>query len=265
MSLKANHFAQHASTLGGFPNTGGVGGKKKAPAKKKVRAKKGLSSEQKAEQAQADEAYYSGQTPKSRNGRVRRRRVKIRRPRVGKGQSSSTAGSAKRAGKAQGQSPTNAGNSPQEAANRQILKSRMNAQSSLNQMSSGFRNSQAGRPRGPQTALGKKVAMLRPLREYMQNDYNHGKANPEDKAFLYPTSAKRQLVATLGTMISGATKQSQKKEEKKDTDSTNDKGLSPEAFARTKSLFRKLMAMSDPGGQLPEGLPADYKPYERVA
>ena len=43
------------------------------------------------------------------------------------------------------------------------------------------------------------------------------------------------------------------------------KGLSPAAFSRQKGLLRRLKAMSDPTGPMPEGLPVDYKPFESVA
>lgn len=267
MSLKANHFAQHATTVGGFPAAGGPGGNKKTGTKKtKTRKKKALSARQKAEAARADDPYGNhgaSETRRRGDGRVRRRRVKVRRRRVSTGQAKPNYGTSKaqqaknanKSGKAQ-LAQQNTGPS-----NQHMMRS-FNAQSSLNRMTAGFRGAQAGRPQGPQTPMGKKMAMLGNLQCYMKNDYACMKANDQDTAFTYRTSEARQLYATLGTMVASATKQGQKK----DTKSSDDKPqLSSKAFTRKKGLLKKLKAMSDPTGPMPEGLPVDYKPFDNVA
>jgi len=137
---------------------------------------------------------------------------------------------------------------------------KMNSQSSLNRMTANFRSGQSGQPAGPQTQVGKKMAMLSNLKNYMSNDYNAMKANDSDKAFTYRTSEARQLVATLGTMVASSTKQT-----KQDTKAEDKKPLSPKQFAAQKGLLKRIKMMSDPSAQMPEGLPPDYQPFESVA
>lgn len=261
MSVRSHHVAHHAASQIGFPATGG--GPNKTTTKKKAPAKR-LSAEQKAEKARLDDPYgnHGGAGRTERRGketRVVRRRVRRRRvgtqqtqPNYGtsKAQQAQNAKQAKAQAKAQG---------PQGSSNQHMMK-RMNAQSNLNQMTAQFRSGQMGQPGGPQTPVGKKMAMLSNLQNYMKNDYAAMKANDQDTAFTYRTSEARQLVATLGSMVASTNKQTQKKDGKSDS-----KGLTPAAFSRQKGLLRKLKAMSDPQGPMPEGLPVDYKPFESVA
>jgi hypothetical protein len=263
MSLRANHAAHHVGTTG-FPVTGG--GTKKTTGKTKAPAKR-VSAEQKAEQARLDDPYGSGAGRAERGGRqtrvVRRR---VRRRRVGTQQQAqpnygtSKSDQAKLAKQAKSQAK---GQATGQASNQQHMMRQLNSQSNLNRMSAQFQGNQAGQPSGPRTPGGKKMAMLGNLRSYVSNDYAAMKANDQDNAFTYRTSEARQLVATLGSMVSSTTKQGQKKDTK---DSKSDyKGLTAAAFGRQKGLLRQLKAMSDPSGPLPEGLPPDYKPFESVA
>ena len=263
MSLRANHLAHHVSNTG-FPATGG--GAKKTTGKKKAPAKR-VSAEQKAEQARLDDPYgdHGGAKRSKRGGgqtRVVRRRV--RRRRVGSQQTQSNYGTSKadQAKNAKQAKQQSRAQGPGQSSNQHMMR-RMNSQSNLNQMTAQFRGNQSGRAGGPQTPVGKKMAMLGNLQNYMKNDYAAMKANDQDNAFTYRTSEARQLVATLGSMVASTTSQG-KKDTKGSKDSDN-KGLSPEAFGRQKGLLRRLKAMSDPTGQLPEGLPPDYKPFESVA
>jgi hypothetical protein len=139
---------------------------------------------------------------------------------------------------------------------------KMNSQSNLAQMTANFRSGQSGQPQGPQTSVGRKMAMLGNLQNYMKNDYAAMKCNDNDTAFTYRTSEARQLCATLGTMVASTTSQGKKKDSKSTSDN---KPLTPKAFAAQKGLLRRLKMMSDPGGQLPPDLPKDYRPFERVA
>jgi hypothetical protein len=261
MSVRSHHVAHHVANTVGFPATGG--GPNKTTTKTKAPAKR-LSAEQKAEQARLDDPYgnHSG-TGRAESGGRRTRVVKrrVRRRRVGSQKTSqysqtSKSGQTGTAKQAKGQAKA-------QGANPQQHMTRLTAQSNLNRMTAQFQGNQAGRPGGPQTPVGKKMAMLGNLQNYMKNDYAAMKANDQDNAFTYRTSEARQLVATLGSMVASTTKQGQKKDTK-DSKSDN-KGLSPEAFGRQKGLLRHLKAMSDPSGPLPEGLPPDYKPFESVA
>lgn len=266
MSVRSNHLAHHAATNIGFPN---IGGTPKKTGTESTKPKKRLSAEERAEKARADDPYgnHGARRSEGAQGRTRVVRRRVRRRRVGTQQTQQQFGTSKsqqaqqkgKAGKPQGQNgPNQTGNSNQH------MMRRMNSQSNLNQMTAQFRSSQAGSPNGPQTPVGKKMAMLGNLQNYMKNDYAAMKANDQDTAFTYRTSEARQLVATLGSMVASTTKQGQKKDTKK-SGGSGDKGLSPAAFSRQKGLLRRLKAMSDPTGPMPEGLPVDYKPFESVA
>lgn len=260
MSLRSQHMATAATNLG-FPATGGAGGigkKGKAPGKSKA---KRLSAEERAEQARLDDPYgnHGTQGPRRRTRVVRRR---VRRRRVSTGKTAPQYGTsksqqAKQAKQAKAQQQTHL---PPQNSMKHMMRMR-DSQSSLNRMTANFRNAQAGQNSGPKTPVGKKMAMLGNLQNYMKNDYAAMKANEKDSAFTYRTSEARQLVATLGTMVASATKQG-----KKDTKTSDSKKpLSPKQFASQKGLLKKLKMMSDPMGTLPEGLPPDYQPFESVA
>lgn len=267
MSLRSQHLSQHlpGSNLG-FPGVGGGSTTKKTSGPKKHSKK--LSAEEKAEQARLNDPYGDHKTGGAqRKTRVVRRRV--RRRRVGNSSTTSTGKAAPQYGTSKAQQAKNAAqakaqqraNAPQGDPNAHMMR-RMNSQSSLNRMTSNFQNNQAQRPNGPQTPVGKKMAMLSNLKNYMSNDYAAMKANEGDKAFTYRTSEARQLVATLGTMVASANKTNSK-----DTKSSSDtkKPLSPKQFAAQKGLLKRLKMMSDPTGQMPEGLPPDYQAFEHVA
>ena len=260
MSLGLSKFAAQNANNIGLPVKG-------APVKKETKTKKPaakrVSAEQRAEEARLNDPYGdAGRTrgPAPRKRTVRRR---VRRRRVGGqtqpnyGNSKTTQAKQAKTAKAQQQSFAQGPQGDSMAHMRRA----MNGQSSLNQATANFRNAQGGRPAGPQTSVGKKMAMLGNLKNYMQNDYNAMKANENDKAFTYRTSEARQLVATLGTMVASSTKQGKK--DSKASDSK--KPLSPKQFAAQKGLLKRLRMMSDPIGQLPEGLPPDYQPFESVA
>lgn len=267
MSVRSNHLAHHAASTINFPTTGGTN--KKADTGE-TKAKKRISAEERAEKARLEEQGDRGGSRRSegagRETRVVRR--KVRRRRVSTQQTQPQFGTAK---SQQSEGKTKTGktgpqNGPNQtpASNNQHMMRRMNAQSNLNQMTAQFQSGQTGQPSGPQTPAGKKMAMLGNLQNYMKNDYAAMKANDQDTAFTYRTSEARQLVATLGSMVASTTKSTGKKDSKS-SGSSGDKGLSPEAFGRQKGLLRKLKAMSDPAGPMPEGLPVDYKPFESVA
>lgn len=269
MSLRSQHLSHHAAANNlVFPNVGG-GVTTKKPSTTQKSKEKQLSAEEKAEQARLNDPYGDHKTGGAqRKTRVVRR--KVRRRRVGNQTTTASTGKAapnygtsktqqaqqaKQAKQAKGQFHANgAGGDPQAH-----MMKRMNAQSSINRMSASFVNNQANS--GPQTPVGKKMAMLNNLSNYMNNDYNAMKCNENDKAFTYRTSEARQLCATLGTMVASANKQT------KDTKSSSDtkKPLSPKQFAAQKGLLKKLKMMSDPSVHLPEGLPADYTPLELTA
>jgi hypothetical protein len=263
MSLRANHLAHHVANTG-FPTTGGGGAKKTTG--KKTTAKR-VSAEQKAEQAQLNDPYGDHSGGKTQRGGRRTRvvRRRVRRRRVGSQQTqqsnygSSKTQLAKNAKQAKAQAKSQG---PSQSSNQHMTR-RMNSQSNLNRMSAQFAGNQTGQTGGPKTPVGRKMAMLGNLQNYMKNDYAAMKANDQDNAFTYRTSEARQLVATLGSMVSSTTKQGKKKDTKGTKD--DNKGLSSAAFGRQKGLLRRLKAMSDPTGQLPEGLPPDYKPFESVA
>lgn len=265
MSLSSNHLAHHAANIG-FPLPGGG-----TPVREKTTEeppKKRLTAEEKAEKALREESYGNSGARRSERGggqtRVVRRRV--RRRRVDTQQTQPQYGSSKTQ-QAQQTKQTRAqtraqANQSGPSSNAHMMR-RMNSQSDLNRMTSQFQNSQMSGSNGPQTPVGKKMAMLTNLKNYMENDYNAMKANDQDTAFTYRTSEARQLVATLGTMVASANKKTDNK--KSGSSSSDSRGLSPEAFSRQKGLLRRLKAMSDPAGPMPEGLPVDYKPFESVA
>lgn len=271
MSLRSQHLSHHAAANNlVFPNVGGGGTTKKTSTGTTAKTKeKQLTAEEKAEQARLNDPYGDHKTGGAeRKTRVVRR--KVRRRRVGNQSNTTPTGKtapnygtsktqqtqqAKQAKQAKGTLLANGtGGDPQAH-----MMKRMNAQSSINRMSANFVNNQANS--GPQTPVGKKMAMLNNLSNYMNNDYNAMKCNENDKAFTYRTSEARQLCATLGTMVASTSKQS------KDSKSTSDtkKPLSPKQFAAQKGLLKKLKMMSDPSVHLPEGLPADYTPLELTA
>lgn len=261
MSLGLSKFAAQNANAIGLPSKG-IAPKKEAKADKP--AAKRVSAEERAEQARLNDPYGGvggSQGPRRRKKLVRRR---VRRRRVG-GQAKPNYGTSKaqqskqaKTAKAQAQTFTQG---PSGADPQAHMQRSMNSQSDLNRMTSNFRNAQGGRPGGPQTAVGKKMAMLGNLKNYMQNDYACMKANDSDKAFTYRTSEARQLCATLGTMVASSTKQGKKNSKTSDTK----KPLSPKQFAAQKGLLKRLKMMSDPTGQMPEGLPPDYQPFESVA
>lgn len=242
-------------------NLPGTGGKAKVPGKAKVKAKRRLSAKERAEAQSAADPYGQTQTGGAKQKRVVRK--KVRRKRVGpktvqtsdlnKAAKQQTTAKAGRPGRAAG---------AQGAGNSSWMFPQMNAQSGLQQMHQQFSQNKAQQSKGPQTPTGQKFAQLGRLQSYIQNDYAMMKANPNDKAFTYRTAEARQLEATIGTMLAGATKQGKSKDDKK---TSNDSRLTPAAFAQKKGLLRNLLAMSEPNAPLPEGLPQDYKPFEGVA
>ena len=263
MSLRAqlvgNQAAQnHFPAAGG--TTGGTGGTSK------TRRRRRLSAEKRAEEARLNDPYgdHGGARGPEQRGRVRRRSVRVRRRRVGtqaKVAQQTTAGKsgqAKQGGQAgkAGGGWVHSGPSNQAESHMQ----RFHQQGNLNQMTAGFRSANSGRPSGPQSPVGQKMAMLGNLQKYMENDYNCMKANEGDKAFTYRTSEARQLCATLGTMVASANNKG-----KKDSKTEDRRPLTPAAFAKQKGLLRRLAMMSEPDGRLPEGLPPDYQPFESVA
>ena len=262
MSVTTNHVAHHAASTVPFPSTGGTTSKSKttenAPEKR-------VSAEEKAEKAIRDDAA-SGARRSERGGqetRVVRRRVRRRRVSTAQTQpnyGTSKTEQAKQTKQAKAQAKAEQGGHTSQSSNAHMMR-KMNSQSSLNKMTAQFQSGQMGG--GPQTPVGKKMAMLGNLQNYMKNDYAAMKANDQDTSFTYRTSEARQLVATLGTMAASATKTTTKKDTK--SSGGESKTLTPAAFGRQKGLLRELKAMSDPHMPLPEGLPPDYKPFESGA
>lgn len=257
MSLRAQVAANHMHTQ--LPKSGG---KVDSGGTSKTR-KRRLSAEKRAEEARLNDPYGDHSTTGPlRRGRVRRRSVRVRRRRVGhQAQVAQQSNSGKtnkggKAGKASGGGWVHSG--PPNHAESHMQ--RFNSGGNLAQMTAGFKNANSGRPAGPKSPVGQKMAMLKNLKSYMEVDYNCMKANENDKAFTYRTSEARQLCATLGTMVASANKQN-----KKDSKSEDKKPLTTAAFSKQKGLLRKLAMMSEPHGQLPEGLPDDYEAFEHVA
>lgn len=136
-------------------------------------------------------------------------------------------------------------------------------QSDLVRASVLYQNNQAQNPQQNQTNLGVRNRMLNGLQNYIQNDYQMMKLNPDDKAFTYRTAEARQLGATIGQMVASTSRQASGSN--KTNEETTSPRLSPEAFGRQKGLLRRLAGMSEPNPKLPDNLPADYRPFESVA
>lgn len=136
-------------------------------------------------------------------------------------------------------------------------------QSDLVRASVLYQNNQAQNPQQNPTNLGVRNRMLNGLQNYIQNDYQMMKLNPDDKAFTYRTAEARQLGATIGQMVASTSRQASGSN--KTNEETPSPRLSPEAFGRQKGLLRRLAGMSEPNPKLPDNLPADYRPFESVA
>jgi hypothetical protein len=147
-----------------------------------------------------------------------------------------------------------------------LLNRTWNGQSSLVRASVLFKNNQAQNPQQNQNQLQTRNKMLTGLNQYINNDYQMMKLNPDDKSFTYRTAEARQLTSTIGQMLVSTNRQTSggNKKSGSSSDSTSTR-LSPEAFGRQKTLLRRLSAMSDPNPQLPDNLPTDYRPFESVA
>ncbi len=254
-------LGQYIGNQGAQANRGlpGTGGKAKGTTKK-TKAKR-LSAKQRAEAQAAADPYGQTQTGGAKRKRVVRKRV--RRKRVGpktvqtsdlnKTAKQQSTGKAAKAGR---------GAAAQGTGNSSWMFPQMNAQGNLSQLANNFAQNKAQQQQGPQSANRQRFDQLGRLQNYIKNDYAMMKANPNDKAFTYRTAEARQLEATIGTMLAGATKQGKSKDDKK---SKTDSRLTPAAFSQKKGLLRNLLAMSEPNAPLPEGLPPDYKPFEGVA
>lgn len=144
-----------------------------------------------------------------------------------------------------------------------MLQTRSLAGSSLSQAHHQFQSQQAQNPQNQPTNLGVRNRMLTGLNNYIQNDYQMMKLNPEDKAFTYRTAEARQLGATIGQMVASSTRQGNNAP--KTNEDTRPPQLTAAAYGRQKSLMVKLRAMSEPHPKLPDNLPADYAPFESVA
>ncbi len=168
MSVRSHHVAHHAANNIGFPN---IGGTPKKTGTEGTKPKKRLSAEERAEKARLDDPYgnHGSRRSEGAQGRTRVVRRRVRRRRVGTQQTQQQYGTTKsqqaqqkgKAGKAQGQA------GPNQTSSQQHMMRKMNSQSNLNQMTAQFRSGQAGSPSGPQTPVGKKMAMLGNLQTYL--------------------------------------------------------------------------------------------------
>lgn len=248
--------------VGGFPQTGGNVQNRETPAERKDR----IAAEDRAQEVLNDpyglrNPNQQGQT----NGTTRTvlKKVRVRR---NNGQAEGTnnangSNGAEGTGRAGRTGRGGAASGPMGAYH--MLQRSTMGQSSLVRASVLYQNNQAQNAPQNQSNLGVRNQMLRGLSNYIQNDYQMMKVNPDDKAFTYRTAEARQLGATIGQMVASSTRQGTNAT--KTNDETPSPRLSPEAFGRQKGLLRRLAAMSESNPKLPDNLPTDYRPFESVA
>ena len=240
--------------IGGFPIAGGA--VRETPQERK---------EKLAAEDRAQEVLQERHSPHSRLGqtdgttRTVLKKVKVRR---NNGEAQSTENSGNTNGTAgTGRAGRNGQTGP--AGTYHMLQRSTMGQSDLVRASVLYQNNQAQNPQHNQSNLGVRNKMLCGLNNYIQNDYQMMKLNPDDKAFTYRTAEARQLGATIGQMVASTSRQSSNAN--KTNEETTSPRLSPEAFGRQKGLLRRLAGMSESNPKLPDNLPADYRPFESVA
>lgn len=253
-------FTPGGNNVGGFPQTGGNIQNRETPQERRDR----ITSEDRAQEVLNDPyglRQQPGQTPGTTKTVLKRVRVRRNNGQAeGANNSNGTNGTegASRRGGAQRGGPAG------QAGTHHMLQRSTLGQSSLVRASVLFQNNQPQQAQqNPGSNLAVRNKMLQGLNNYIQNDYQMMKLNPDDKAFTYRTAEARQLGATIGQMVASTTRQSSK------SDKTNEEQptprLSPEAFGRQKGLLRRLAAMSEPNPKMPDNLPTDYRPFESVA
>ncbi len=228
---------------------------------------------QESKEAESKDRLPAGQdraqeTPETQTQR-RVIRKKVRRRRVDAGQTNQTWGGAKTEGNAKTQKGQRAGQAAHTGPGQHMLRSQMNGSSSLVRASVLYQNNNANAANdanGTNNQARVRQDMLRGLSNYISNDYQMMRANPDDKAFTYRTAEARVLNSTINQMVASAARPSSNSKSNEGTSTQTDENrLTPEAFGRQKGLLRRLSAMSEPNQPLPEGLPPDYRPFEGVA
>jgi hypothetical protein len=240
--------------IGGFPIAGGS--VRETPQERKDR----IAAEDRAQEILQDPRGLRQNQLGDTNGTTRTvlKKVKVRRNN-GEAQNTENSGNANgTAGTGRAGRNTQAG----PAGTYHMLQRSTMGQSDLVRASVLYQNNQAQNPQHNQSNLGVRNKMLCGLNNYIQNDYQMMKLNPDDKAFTYRTAEARQLGATIGQMVASTSRQGTNAN--KTNEETSPK-LSPEAFGRQKGLLRRLAAMSESNPKLPDNLPTDYCPFESVA
>lgn len=251
-------FTPGGNNVGGFPGAGGIQNRE-TPQERRDR----IAAEDRAQEVLNDPyglRQQPGQTPDAT--RVVRKKVRVRRNNgQAEGANSTNGGqSAQGTGRQKG---TQRGGPAGQAGTYHMLQRSSMGQSSLVRASVLYQNNQAQNPQQATSNLGVRNKMLNGLNNYIQNDYQMMKLNPDDKAFTYRTAEARQLGQTIGQMVASTTRTGNNTKTK-DGESTSPR-LSPEAFGRQKGLLRRLAAMSEPHPKMPDNLPTDYRPFESVA
>jgi hypothetical protein len=241
--------------IGGFPQTQTGGGVRETPQERRDR----IAAEERQEVLNDPYGLRQQNQPGQTGGTTRtvRKKVRVRRT-TGEAVSTNDTSSSNQTGQT-GRTQRNQG--PQGTYH--MLRNSTLGQSSLVRASVLFQNNQAQNLPQPQSNLGVRNKMLMGLNNYIQNDYQMMKLNPDDKAFTYRTAEARQLGATIGQMVASTSRQATNAN--KSNDETPTTRLTPEAYGRQKGLLRRLAAMSEPNPKLPDNLPTNYQPFESVA
>lgn len=213
----------------------------------------------------ARERFAPGQGPGDAQRVTKKVLVRVRRNNGQAEGSNGTNGTNNTEGAQSGRQTRRNGQAGGPAGTYHMLQSRGSAASDLVRASVLFQNNQAqtGQQTGTNAGLAVRNKMLQGLNNYIQNDYQMMKLNPDDKAFTYRTAEARQLGATIGQMVASTSRQGSNAP--KTNEETTSPRLSPEQFGRQKGLLRRLAAMSESNPKLPDNLPTDYRPFESVA
>jgi hypothetical protein len=252
MALTGSSFPQ-GGNVGGFPQTGGS--VRETPQERKDR----IASEDRAQEVLNDPYGLRQNQPGQTNGVTRTvlKKVRVRRNN-GETQNAENTGNTSGTGNT-GRTSRN-GPAGQAGGYHMLQRSTM-GQADLVRASVLYQSNQSQNAQN--TNLGVRNKMLNGLNNYIKNDYQMMKLNPDDKAFTYRTAEARQLGATIGQMVASTTRAGNNAP--KTNEEMTSPRLSPEAFGRQKGLLRRLAAMSETNPKLPDNLPTDYKPFESVA
>lgn len=250
--------------VGGFPTTPTPGGNvsnRETPIERKER----VAAEDRAQEALNDPYGLRQQgQPGQTNGTTRTvlKRVRVRRNN-GQAEGANNSQGANGTEGTKGRAGTQRGGAAGQAGTYHMLQRSTLGQSSLVRAGVLFQNNQPQQAQQSPGNLAVRNKMLQGLNNYIQNDYQMMKLNPDDKAFTYRTAEARQLGATIGQMVASSSRQGTNSN--KTNEETTSPRLSPEAFGRQKGLLRRLAAMSEPNPKMPDNLPTDYRPFESVA